>query len=922
MLDGGTALSQAWAGRLGQPVALHVGIHTGPVVAGNLGGAAGAAYAVTGDTVNTTARLLAAAAPGTILVSDATHALVRHRFAFEPGRRARAPRQGRADRRPPSARRRWPSPDRPGASRHWDSRRRWSDERTSSTQLLDAFDRMQRGRAQVVQPRRRSRHRQVAAHRRVPGATRRRRPAGRDGRAPRGVLVAGRANLWRLRRALPRSLSGGCRRIRWTSPGRSSPPASRRSARGTEEASAIAPVLSYVLGLEGERPQRHRARAASAPDRAGRARADRAAPRQGAPSHRRRGPPLGGYRLGGSAAPGDRSADRPAADAAPLAPARRAATARGPGGAVDHPARSALPGRDPRAGRRPVRRRRSTSFGACKTSSPRAPEATRSSSRRSSAAWWARACSCARAIAGLHRRLRDRGRPADPSRAAALPRRSAARRLRGGCSRRRPCWGRSSTRRSCAPWRARPRPSRRRSTGSSRQISSRPSATRREGGRYRFTHALVHEVVYQNLLLSRRTEMHERVGPGARARGRPAPGAAERPGGARPPLEPQPGQATRARATWWPPATGRARSTPTTTRSATTSARSEPLPSAAAVTRQAAGRARAAGRSARAHRAAGRGSGALRGGAARRSSATGDRAAAARLQRKIGGLHWEAGDRERAERLLRGRPGAARRGRRSDRARASLPGDRAAGVSRRRQRRRDRLGRAGAGRSGARGARRAAEPERAREAAAMRAHAYNTLGVALARTGRLDRGRRADRAQHRARRGARPAAGRLPRVHEPRRALQLARPAPQHRDLPARARDREEGGRSRLPVAPLREPGGGLLRAHRSVRGRRRRGGADRHRPRPPARPARPPGGTADRPRPDPPVPRRAQPGLRHVRGGPGSGRAGRASRSSSSPATTAWRPSISTPATRPWPRPTWPRRRRSASGPASSPTR
>ena len=84
MLDGGAALNQAWAGRLGQPVALHVGIHTGPVVAGNLGGAAGDAYAVTGDAVNTTARLLAAAAPGTILVSEATHALVRHRFAFDP----------------------------------------------------------------------------------------------------------------------------------------------------------------------------------------------------------------------------------------------------------------------------------------------------------------------------------------------------------------------------------------------------------------------------------------------------------------------------------------------------------------------------------------------------------------------------------------------------------------------------------------------------------------------------------------------------------------------------------------------------------------------------------------------------------------------------------------------------------------------
>lgn len=76
-------LSREWEPRLGQPVALHVGVHTGPVVAGDLGGAAGAAYAVTGDTVNTTARLLAAAPAGTILISEATHTLVRHRFASE-----------------------------------------------------------------------------------------------------------------------------------------------------------------------------------------------------------------------------------------------------------------------------------------------------------------------------------------------------------------------------------------------------------------------------------------------------------------------------------------------------------------------------------------------------------------------------------------------------------------------------------------------------------------------------------------------------------------------------------------------------------------------------------------------------------------------------------------------------------------------
>src|SRR4030095_12812921 len=97
MLERGATLSRQWAARLGQPVTLHVGIHTGPVVARSLGGAsgAGAAYAVTGDTVNTTARLLASAAPGTILVSEATCALAQHRFAFESagGGRARGQRR-------------------------------------------------------------------------------------------------------------------------------------------------------------------------------------------------------------------------------------------------------------------------------------------------------------------------------------------------------------------------------------------------------------------------------------------------------------------------------------------------------------------------------------------------------------------------------------------------------------------------------------------------------------------------------------------------------------------------------------------------------------------------------------------------------------------------------------------------------------
>ena len=82
MQAGAIELSADWAGKLGQAVKLHIGIHTGPVVAGNLGDAAAAAYAVTGDTVNTTARLLAAAS-GSMLVSRATYALTQHHFLFE-----------------------------------------------------------------------------------------------------------------------------------------------------------------------------------------------------------------------------------------------------------------------------------------------------------------------------------------------------------------------------------------------------------------------------------------------------------------------------------------------------------------------------------------------------------------------------------------------------------------------------------------------------------------------------------------------------------------------------------------------------------------------------------------------------------------------------------------------------------------------
>jgi len=83
MLDGARLLSGRWEMCFGGPVKLHIGVNTGPVVAGRLGVGGDAAYAVTGDTVNTAARLLSASEEGQILVSGATRQLTAHAFAFD-----------------------------------------------------------------------------------------------------------------------------------------------------------------------------------------------------------------------------------------------------------------------------------------------------------------------------------------------------------------------------------------------------------------------------------------------------------------------------------------------------------------------------------------------------------------------------------------------------------------------------------------------------------------------------------------------------------------------------------------------------------------------------------------------------------------------------------------------------------------------
>ncbi|HEX4995106.1 MAG TPA: adenylate/guanylate cyclase domain-containing protein, partial [Methylomirabilota bacterium] len=84
MRDRMGTLNRRWERRVGRPLALHIGINTGPVVAGRIGTSADAAYAVTGDTVNTASRLQSAAPPGEILISDATYQLTHHAFAFAP----------------------------------------------------------------------------------------------------------------------------------------------------------------------------------------------------------------------------------------------------------------------------------------------------------------------------------------------------------------------------------------------------------------------------------------------------------------------------------------------------------------------------------------------------------------------------------------------------------------------------------------------------------------------------------------------------------------------------------------------------------------------------------------------------------------------------------------------------------------------
>ena len=62
------------------PIAIGMGLHTGPLVAGYVGSSKALSYTVIGDTANTSARLCGAALAGQILITEATYEQVKGSF--------------------------------------------------------------------------------------------------------------------------------------------------------------------------------------------------------------------------------------------------------------------------------------------------------------------------------------------------------------------------------------------------------------------------------------------------------------------------------------------------------------------------------------------------------------------------------------------------------------------------------------------------------------------------------------------------------------------------------------------------------------------------------------------------------------------------------------------------------------------------
>jgi class 3 adenylate cyclase/tetratricopeptide (TPR) repeat protein len=74
--------NRVWIDKLKEPLALHIGINSGTVIAGNVGNDLRMSYTVMGDTVNVASRLEGVAQRGQIFVSQNTHRLTRGAFTF------------------------------------------------------------------------------------------------------------------------------------------------------------------------------------------------------------------------------------------------------------------------------------------------------------------------------------------------------------------------------------------------------------------------------------------------------------------------------------------------------------------------------------------------------------------------------------------------------------------------------------------------------------------------------------------------------------------------------------------------------------------------------------------------------------------------------------------------------------------------